>query len=644
MPNKKNFRKQIDSVGGTKRKSKRHKLHTQASVKNNMTIPAWMIPAIILVTAVAFIPTLSAGFVNLDDGDYVTNNVLIKSGSLKQLLITPVQGNYHPLTMLSLYINYTISGDHAWSYHLFNLLFHLVNCILVFRLVILLSNRNAIMAFTASLLFGIHPMHVESVAWISERKDVLYGLFFLAGLISYTKYADTGSKRQYLLTILFLILSLLSKPAAVIFPAALFCIDLLRKRTWSFKLFMEKVPFFILASALGIIVMLEQKAAGATGNETFSTSTKILFGFYAIMMYFIKMIAPFKLAVFYPFPPINQSLPIAYYLSPLFFLILAITFFYSLKRNRVVAFSILFYLANLLLILQLLPVGSAVIAERYTYIPYLGLFFSIGWLIARSTMANGSKAYAIIFLITLFFFVLTWVQASVWHDSDTLWDQAIKTQPSNKAYSNRASLLRSEKKYELALDYFNKAIQLSVIDYESYNNRGNIYFDLKKSDLALNDYRKAISLKPDYYNAMDNMGAQFAILGQYDSALKYESQALLLNPDHKPAYSNRALIYMKLNENEKAIKDWTKYLQFDPNAADVYNIIGSCYQAMRKYKEALISTNKAISLNPDPVFYLNRAYSYYGLKDFVSAKRDAMFAKQHGIQIPGDFAKVVGMQ
>jgi len=628
-----------------KKKSQKH-IHAATGIKQKSPKNEnWLIPAILIITFLAFIPALGAGFVSLDDNEYVTNNPLLRQiSNLKLLLITPVQGNQHPLTMFSLFINYLISGEQAWSYHLFNLVFHLINCWLVFKLVMLLSNRNTIIAFTTAILFGIHPMHVESVAWISERKDVLYGLFFIGGLISYTKYADTNSRNQYLLTILFLLLSLLSKPAAVIFPLTLFCIDLLRKRKMTMKLFLEKIPFFLLALIAGIITMLGQKAAGATGHESFGFVTKLLFGSYGIMMYFIKMIAPFNLAPFYPFPAINETLPAAYYLSPLFFFALVAVFFYSLKKNRILAFGILFYFVNLLLVLQLLPVGSAIIAERYTYIPYIGLFYAAGWLLDKYAKGNHTRAYSIGFIVAFVFSIFTWIQASVWHDSATLWEHTIKTQPSNKAYANRATQLRGEKNYGLAIEYFNKAIQLNMIDYESYNNRGNIYFDLKKPDLALSDYRKAISLKPDYYNAMDNMGAQFAILGQYDSALKYENQALLINPDHKPAYSNRALIYMRLNRNEEAIKDWEKFLQFEPGAADVYNTIGSCYQAMGKYQESLAVITKAIEMGPLPEFYLNRSYAYNALKNPEAAKRDALAAKQAGLKIPDDYARSLGIQ
>ena len=145
--------------------------------------PKWAIPFLLILTVLVYIPVMNGGFVNFDDPDYVLDNIFIKSlSNFSSLITTPVQGNYHPLTMISLAINYQISGLNAWSYHLFNLIFHLVNVLLVFRLARLWSNQNFIVAFTTAILFAVHPMHVESVAWISERKDVLFTIFFLAGL------------------------------------------------------------------------------------------------------------------------------------------------------------------------------------------------------------------------------------------------------------------------------------------------------------------------------------------------------------------------------------------------------------------------------------------------------------------------------
>src|SRR5215204_2819253 len=525
---------------------------------------------ILIVTFIAYIPSLKAGFVNWDDPDYVSGNPMIKDiSNLKMIFTRPIQGNYHPLTVLSLAINYSISGLDAWSYHLFNLLFHLFNCYLVFRLSMLLSRNNLIIAFTTSLLFGIHPMHVESVAWISERKDVLYGLFFLAGLISYTKYVDSNSRKQYGLTILFMALSLASKPAAVIFPILLLCIDVLRSRNFNLKLLLEKIPFLMLAAVVGLLTFTAQKEKGAIdGTQIFDLSTRILMGFYGIMMYVIKLIFPINLSPFYPFAPINEDLPAPYYIAPLFSVILIGLVFYSLKKNRVIAFGILFYLANLLLVLQFIPVGSAIIADRYTYLPYVGLFYIIGWLIDRYAKGNFLRSLYLIVPIILVTGILTFKQCSIWLNGGSLWDHAIKTQPSARAYDNRGSLYKDEKKYQEAIQSYNEALKINVADHEAYMLRGNVYFEMNNFDLAFSDYKNALSINPNYVTATDNLGALYGLRLQYDSALKYFNKALAINPNYTPSYKNRAIVNLELNRNEESIKDFKKYLEFNPKDPD----------------------------------------------------------------------------
>jgi tetratricopeptide (TPR) repeat protein len=656
-----------------KKKIEKH-IHTKIVKPKAVPIPNWHIPLILIITFIIYIPALSAGFVNWDDPDYVGgNSYLIRDLSrLPELLITPVQGNHHPLTMFSLALNFAISGEDEWSYHLFNLIFHLVNCFLVYRLAFLLSKSNPLIALVTSILFAIHPLHVESVAWISERKDVLYALFFIAGHITYTKYIDESSKKQYWLTLLFVILSLMSKPAAVIFPVSLFCIDILRRRQFSFKLIVEKIPFFIPAIILGLLTVIEQKTVGATGEEYFGLAKNILFGFYGILMYFVKMIIPYELSAFYPFPPLNEKLSAVYYVAPLFTVLLAAVTYFTWKKYRFVAFGISFYIANLLLVLQIFSVGSAVIAERYTYVPYIGLFFIAGCLLDRFAKGKLWKAYALLAPVTIIFSILSFLQVKTWKSGETLWDNVIKHQPCSRAYSARATLFRRDanklkaeadqarntkreqeatlkyaeanKNYQQAINYYTEAVKINAIDHESYNNRANIYMDQNNFNAAIVDYKQALVVKPDYYVAFDNMGALYARRGMYDSALYYFTKTLEQKPDYKPTYSNRAITLMSLKRYEEAIKDWQRFLSYQPNDPDVTNTIGECYRILGKNQEALGFINTAIQLYPRPEYFLNRAYTYKNLNNIESARNDALTAKKAGIQLEATFAASLGIQ
>jgi len=633
-----------------KKKVKKNKVQAQPIKKQSVKIPSLSsrqsnlaLVIILLFTFVAYIPALRAGFVNWDDPYYVSNNPMLKDiSNLGAIFTTPIQGNYHPLTVISLILNYYISGFDAWSYHLLNLLLHLINCILVFRLALLLSRNNLVIAFTTSLLFGIHPMHVESVAWVSERKDVLYSLFFLAGLISYTKYVDSGSKRQYGLTILFLLLSLLSKPAAVIFPMVLFTIDILRRRKFVLSLLFEKIPFFVLALAMGILTFLAQKEKGATeGAQIFDLTTRFFMGFYGIMMYFFKLLIPVNLSPLYPYAPINESLPVLYYISPLFSILLIVLVFYSLKRDRVIAFGILFFLINLLLILQFIPVGSAIIAERYTYIPYIGIFYILGWLIDRYSKSVVRRSYYINIPLGIILAVLTFKQSMIWFNGASLWDHAIKTNPGARAYIARGDLYKEEKKYDQAIQSYSEAIKINIVDQEAYTNRGNVYFELNNYDQALADYKKAFSLNPNYVTAIDNIGAIFGLRAQYDSALFYFDMALKKNPGYVASYRNRGLVNIELKRNEDALRDFKQILEFDNNNPDIMNMVGICYRNLGKYNEALTVITEAIKIKPDPRFYLNRAYCYSALKNIDLARKDVLFAKQNGVQIDAELAKLL---
>ncbi len=616
--------------------------HSDGTRQSKASTPKWMVPVILIVTFLAYIPALRAGFVEWDDPDYVLKNMLIRDFSnLGKLIITPLQGNYHPLTMISIAVNYALSGLDAWSYHLLNVILHLVNCFLVFKFVMLLANRNVIIAFTTALLFGIHPLHVESVAWISERKDVLYTVFFMAGLISYTKYVDTNSKKQYWYTLLFLALSLLSKPAAVVFPAVLFCIDLYKKRQLNLKLIIEKIPFGVLALIMGLTTYFAQTDVGAVGAAMFSMDKRIFFGFYGIMMYIVKMLLPFNLSPFYPYPPINEPLPGEYLFSPVIFLALAVLVFITWKKTRVIAFGAAFYLLNLLLVLQFFPVGSAVIADRYTYMPYIGLFFIIGWLINRYAQSRIAKANYILLPVSAFFVILTFRQSGVWKDSVSLWDQAIKTQPSSKAYTIRGKLYGDEGNTAMAFQYYNEAIKMNLIEQDAYTNRANIYFNQQKYDLAYADYKKSLSIKYDNAPALDNMSALYATLGKFDSALLVLNRAITLKPDYFPAYRNRALVHLNQGNYDNAISDYRILLQYEPNNADAYNFLGYCLRMQKKYNEALPFMNKAIQINPNPVFYTNRAFCYLSMNNLALAKKDALKAKELGTQIDPLLANLI---
>ncbi len=288
--------------------------------------------------------------------------------------------------------------------------------------------------------------------------------------------------------------------------------------------------------------------------------------------------------------------------------------------------------------------GSAVIAERYTYIPYIGLFYIAGYYLDHYVQNNKTRAYYFIIPVALIFAILTYKQAAVWKDSASLWDQAIKVQPSARAYNQRGFIYKEEKNYDAAIQCFEEALSINIADYEANAHLGDIYFGQNKLDLSYSYYQKALAIKPDFYQAMDNLGSLFGAKGQYDSSQIYLNRALSIKPDYRPSLRNSGLLYSVQGKYEEAIQYYIKFLKYQPDDPDILNEIGACYLGLKKTSEAMVNINKAISIKPDPHFYLNRAYAYKAIGNLNAARSDAMIAKQGGIAIDPEFARSIGIQ
>ncbi len=600
----------------------------------------------IVLTAICYIPAINGTFVNWDDDDYAASNEAIRSFSnMKTILTVPVQGNYHPLTMLSLAVNYAISGPNTTSYHVFNILLHLANTVLVFFFIWKLSKGNVVMSFTAALLFGVHPMHVESVAWVSERKDVLYSFFYLLAAISYLKYVDKDSKSSYAISLFWFVLSLASKPAAIIFAGTLLTIDFFRARKFSVNLLLEKIPFLFFAGILTYLTLSAQKTVGATDTAGhFELVNRFFFMFYGYMMYIIKLVLPLNLCAFYPLPAVNETLPIEYFLSPIVFIATAALAWMTRKDYPIIAWGFGFYLVNLILVLQFKVIGSAIIADRYTYMPYIGLFVILGWFIDKMFANKQSTSIAVVSTLGVVLCAMSYVQAGTWKSSAALWDNAIAKVPSERAYVNRAVMLRREGNSDLALEYYNKAMRLNKVDHEAYCNRANIYFDKGMDSLALLDYQQALDLRPDFVPALDNRGALLARAGKSELALKDLNRALELNPNYKSAYANRAVTLFDLKRFDEAIRDFEKYITYYPNDVDNRNSIGVCYQMSNRHELAIKPFTECIAINPKGMFFLNRSYSYNATGKIDLARADAQEAVRRGMPVSPQYLQKLGLK
>ncbi len=603
---------------------------------------------ILALTAMVFYPCLNNGFVNWDDPDYVIDNQLITDlANWREIITTPVSGNFHPLTMLSLAVNHAISGKSPFGYHLTNYLFHLLNTGLLFLFIWKLTANKLVPAAVVAVLFGIHPMHVESVAWVSERKDVLYTCFYLLALCAYLNYQDHGQRRWWLATLGWFVLSLLSKPAAVVLPVILLLLDYYRGRGWDKKVLLEKIPLFLLSIVVGVITLKIQSEKGAVGDvDLFSPARKALFGCYGIMAYIGKMLVPVNLVPFYPFPTLNEPLPRIYWLGPAVVLALVCVTWYSLRFTRVVIFGMLFYLINIALVLQFLTVGSAVIADRYTYVSYIGLFFIIGQGVVhiqdnRIKPRYGSAWNAIIVIAIVYGMwlgFLTYRQCHYWKSGEILWTYTINTQPSWRAYGNRGILYRQQNRYDQALSDYSIALKTHTRDATTWLNRGNIYFDLEQDDKAIHDYNQALAIEPDNFTALTNRGAILARRGEYEAAFRDFARAEKSNPKHHQIYLNRGLAYDKSENYSKAIENYTTYLKFRPADAKVYNARSKCWRRIKNFDQALADMERAIDLSPTQgSYYFNRSFCHGMMGNFDAARIDAHKALELGAKLPPNY-------
>ena len=627
--------------------------------KSNKVWLVILFPALaVLITFFAYKPAIKNGFTNWDDPAYVLENKEVKEftpETIKYFFAHSSALNYHPLTMISLSMDYhnTVKGVkhlnpsteiNAEIFHTTNLIFHLLNVILVFIFIYLLSGRKITVAFITALLFGIHPMHVESVAWISERKDGLYTFFFFGGLIFYMLYRKRSTWYWYLSTTLFFLLSLLSKPAAVVFPVILVAIDYYMNRRFTRKLLFEKIPHFLLAILFGIITYVIQSKVAVADFQIFTLFQRLMFAAYGFIDYLYKCLIPYNLSAFYPYPHLDSSgnIPLIFYLSPVIFLVIAGLVIYTYKFTRLVIFSFLFYLISIILVLQFISVGSALMSDRYTYVPFIGLFFLVGTIF--DTLYNSRKK---IFAVLKYFYVLvliayiaimismTYERTQIWKDTITLWTDVIKKYPDVEvARKNRGNYYAQKNQNDLALEDYKVLLIIKTKDPKIYSNLGNIYGLRGEFDKSVDAYNQSIRLDSNAYDIYLNRGITYARAGKHDLALKDFDKALRLNPGSVEVITAKAYALLEKGELDKSIGLYDKLISQDPKNDDLYSKRGLAKYRQNKLDEALKDFQQCITYNPDNALaYFNISVIYNTNKDFKNAFLYASRAKAKGFAV-----------
>lgn len=534
-----------------------------------LAISASLIPA--LLTLIVYLPALGNSFVDWDDYVYIVKNPIIRRidfSSLQVVFSTQMNSNWHPLTTLSWALDYFIWGLDPWGFHLSSVIIHSLNTVMASALTTLVLARyagtgyaekeNLFAGAVAALLFGLHPYHVESVAWVSERKDLLCQFFYFLSVISYLKYVgQTSSSRfYYAASLVFCLLALMSKPMAVSLPIVLLLLDFtLRSNRALKKIILEKIPFAVLGVVSAVITLLAQKAGDTVVTlEEVSFLERIAVVVRACAFYLYKTVLPVGLSPYYPFTPKAQLFDIVFFLSLLLFAGICAYCCMVFKKRRYVLSAWLFFLISLGPVIGIVQVGGQAAADRYTYLPSMGIFIVAGALATRLFYYNRLRLSVALFLIfiTVSLSYLTVKQIPVWKDTVSLWSKVIEEYPDSTglAYSNRGVLYSAAGKYEEALKDHSKALLLRPGYWMIYFNRALVLSQLGRNAEAVDDFTRGIGLNPYDPDAYNNRGGAYAKLGDFEAAISDFKKSLELDPDNQAAYQNLKVISLRIGAQQ----------------------------------------------------------------------------------------------
>jgi len=522
-------------------------------------------------TLIAFEPLRHNQFLNYDDNDYITENQHVQSGlnlkSIKWAFISTHAANWHPVTWLSHIIDCQLFGLNPAGHHFTNLLLHIANTLLLFWVLKDMTAAIWQSAFVAAA-FALHPLHVESVAWISERKDVLSTLFWLLTMAAYVRYVRQRSVIRYIGTLFLFALGLMAKPMLVTLPFVLLLLDYWPLNRLSRKTIYEKIPFFALSAVSSVVTFLAQRSGGAVAHiDLLPLSMRLANTPVSYVKYIGKMFWPTKLAVLYPYygEKLSAWLVVTSVLALLAVTILVIRL---ASKHRYLPVGWFWYLGTLVPVIGLVQVGNQPLADRYTYIPLTGLFIII-WVLPELLAGRryrklllGLSATSVLLVLS----VCTFSQVGRWRDSITLFEHAIAVTSYNfAAHYNLGVALASQGRANEAINHYRQAIKIRPDHFEAYSNLGNLLSEQGKLDEAIDNYRRALEFKPDDAVAHYNLGILLAQQGKFSDAIDNFNQALKAKPDYAEAYNNLGNTLLALGRLDEAVACYRQALHFKPD-------------------------------------------------------------------------------
>ncbi len=594
----------------------------------------FLLCGVLFIVGIAFSPSLFNGFSKNDDPVHLLENPTLRSLSsenFRAMFQDIINTTYVPLTTISFAVEYYFFGYNPFVYHLDNLLLHLAVTALVFLFLRKLELSD-VAALVGALFFGIHPLHVESVAWITERKDVLYALFYMLALLQYVQYAQSQNRIYYWLSVGLCFLSVLAKPMALSLPLILLLWDWWTGRGWE-KNLLEKIPYVVVGSVIAGITYLHNARVPWR-----SVSEALMLWIWCFVFYIDKFFRPDNLIVFYQYPqPLSWNNP-HFFLSALFFCGLLFSVFYF-RRNRLFVFAILFYFFSIFFLLRFDDVENInPVSDRFMYLPSLGFCALLGagfaGLIENKKQQSNVPKNAIVALVFLALLLgtKTFLQCRAWRDGANLWSDVIKQSPqlalayvqrgaayqekkdllsalsdyrkaislkdNAYAHSNMAMIFKDARHFDEAIVEYTKAIKLKPDFWGAYFDRANLYRETQRSALAIADYTKVLQLLPGYAEAYSNRGTAHFLNNEDDLALQDFNRAIRFDPRAINAINNRAVIHARRGRFEAAIKDFSRSIVLDPKNAAVYFNRGLAYAQSRQYDLAITDFTKALQLDP----------------------------------------------
>ncbi len=574
----------------------------QTKLTTYLNNPIFLLLSFGIIISLVFQHAFSAEFLNWDDEYYVVKNDLLDSFSFSKLLFlfhpkTYVMGNYHPITILSYAIETAIWGKNAFVFHTTNLLLHVLNTFFVFKIACFFFKRIEI-SYLLALIFALHPNQVETLLWISDRKDLLSTLFLLLSLWQYLKYVQKPQVKDLVLIFTFFLLACLSKATSVLLPVLFIAHQLIisPKAKWSLTFKVTLFIMLITSFLIGYQAMLAQKSNVVVDAINPGMLHSFLFSGYALAHYIIHLFIPIHLAPFYPYPAETNY----FYLLSWIFMIILLFLLYK-RDHRVMLFFISFFIISIFLVLQIFPVGNAIAANRYAYFPYIGLFLFLGKLI--ESIYTLRIRYLLLFLIIISGYV-SYQYSKNWVNSKALWSHEIEVYPAvSMSYINRGASFENENKPELALADYEKAIGLNDSKM-GYIRKSAIENQKGETTLAIRTLNYCIEKHPNYEVAYNNRALLLKKAFVLNKAIEDLDKAIEISPNYYEAYLNRANIYLLLKKVNEAEADCKKALEINPAFVEGYNTLGNIYASQKMYDQAYSYYKKGLEIDSNNVTIL----------------------------------------